>query len=108
MTASTLIADLEARGVTVEPVVGDHIRVCPASALSAHELAALRRLKPEILALLARRAEGSPATARPCVVRHLDAVTVRDVLGPRPDPNTLDSVAREVSEVVERLRLASV
>lgn len=51
MTAATLVAELQARGVILEPE-GRMLRVRPASRLSPAELETLRAHKVEVLALL--------------------------------------------------------
>lgn len=58
MTAAILLAQLEAKGVTVE-ADGGRLRLRPASALTAQELEAARALKPDLLSLL----KGRPAPA---------------------------------------------
>lgn len=60
MTASALVATLRARGVILEPN-GDRLRVRPATAVTSEEVETLRRLKPEVLRLLATGAEAAPA-----------------------------------------------
>lgn len=60
MTAAALVAELRARGVTLEPR-GDRLRVMPASAVTPDEVEALRRFKADVLALLASGAEPEPA-----------------------------------------------
>lgn len=52
MTAEALIEILRDRGIVVR-AVGDRLKVRPASAVSADEVEALKRHKPEILRLLA-------------------------------------------------------
>jgi hypothetical protein len=59
MTASDLLADLRRRGVTLA-AAGDRLRWCPREALSGEEQEALARHKPELLAILAARAEPLP------------------------------------------------
>ena len=53
MTVAALVGDLRARGVTLVPE-GDKLRVRPVSAISADELASLRRYKTEVIAVLSR------------------------------------------------------
>ncbi len=57
MSAATILADLRARGCTVS-VLGDRVRVSPASALTADLRATIAERKAELLALLA--AESAP------------------------------------------------
>lgn len=63
MTAATLVSRLRARGVALEPD-GGYLVVRPARAVTPDEVEALRRLKPDVLAILTGGAD-SPA---PCVV----------------------------------------
>jgi len=51
MTAVELIASLKARGVELVPM-GDRLRFRPARVVTAADLAAMRRLKPALIALL--------------------------------------------------------
>jgi TubC N-terminal docking domain len=48
MTAAALVETLRARGVTLKRR-GEKLRVVPASAVTPDEVAALRRVKPEVL-----------------------------------------------------------
>jgi hypothetical protein len=59
VTVTALVADLQARGVTLKPE-GDKLRVRPVSRLSAQELETLKIHKPEIIAALT-----SPPTVEP-------------------------------------------
>jgi hypothetical protein len=59
MPAALLVADLQARGVTLEPR-GDRLAVRPVDRVTSGELEALKRHKPEVLALL-RRADSEVA-----------------------------------------------
>ena len=59
MTAAALVADLQARGVTLTPD-GDILRVKPVSLLTPYELETLRARKPEVLALLTSPVAGPP------------------------------------------------
>jgi hypothetical protein len=95
VTAAALVETLRARGVTVR-AVGGRLRLRPASAVSADEVAALKRHKPELLRLLAPVDVGDPAPALPT----LDPDTVHEVLGRDPDPHVLAAVAWDVLEVV--------
>jgi LSD1 subclass zinc finger protein len=52
MTAPELLAELARRGVTAR-VVGDRLRLAPAEALDEALLAEARRLKPDVMRLLA-------------------------------------------------------
>lgn len=52
MTAQALLDELAARGIRVR-VVGDRIRLAPPDAIDEPLLAEARRLKPELLRLLA-------------------------------------------------------
>ena len=61
MTTAALIAELQARGVTLVPD-GDLLRCRPKSSLTEDDLAALRTNKPEVLRLL--RKEEYEATFR--------------------------------------------
>jgi hypothetical protein len=72
MTAAALVATLRARGVILEPR-GDRLRVMPASAVTADEVEALRRLKPDVLAILTGGAD-SPAPCVATVTAHLLAM----------------------------------
>lgn len=58
MTAAALVADLRARGVTLEPH-GGRLRVRPVSAVRPEDAEAIRQLKPEILRLLHAEATGT-------------------------------------------------
>lgn len=64
MDATTLYETLLARGVTLE-ASGDKLRLRPASALTADEVAAVKTLKPAILRIIALLAP-PPALAEPC------------------------------------------
>jgi hypothetical protein len=59
MTAADLLADLHRRSVTLA-AAGDRLRWSPREALSGEEREALARHKPEVLAILAARAEPRP------------------------------------------------
>lgn len=63
MTPAALIADLRARGVTLEPR-GDKLAVRPADRLTAEELDTLRVLKAEVLVLLTTCPAFEPVTVR--------------------------------------------
>ena len=75
MTAATLVAELRARGVVLEPH-GDRLRVRPASIVTPDETDLIRRHKTEILRLLhIEHRLHAPAP---------DPETVREVLGATP------------------------
>lgn len=57
MTAADLLAGLRARGLTVEPA-GGRVRVGPADRLTDADRAAVRRLKPALLAALGGGGDG--------------------------------------------------
>ena len=69
MTAAGLVMELRARGVTLV-ADGGTLRCRPKSALSEADLAALKVLKPEILATLQR-----PASSRPVASANVTAVS---------------------------------
>ena len=100
--AATMIADLRARGVTLEPR-GDRLIARPVSRLSPDEVEALRRHKVEILGLL------QPPPAVPTVPTcgdqrepqalsdiPVDGPGVRDALGPHPSREAYTQLAAEV------------
>jgi hypothetical protein len=91
MTPALLVETLRARGVVLR-AVGDRLRVHPADAVTAEEVAALRLHKAAVLALLAR-----------VTTITLDRVTIMDVLGPQPDPHDLASVRLDVMQAVAQL-----
>jgi hypothetical protein len=99
VTAADLVETLRARGVVVR-AVGDRLRLRPASAVSADEVEALKRHKPEILRLLTPAA----ATVSVPILPSLDADIVRDVLGPDPDPHTVACIAWEVLDAVREIK----
>ena len=74
MTAAALVAELRARGVSLEPE-GDRLRVRPTRLVRPEELAALRQHKAEVLALL----------VHPSSTVTLDPKTVAEALGPDTD-----------------------
>lgn len=88
MTAATLVVDLRARGVTLEPH-GDRLRVRPASAVTPDDAETIRRHKGEILALL--------HVEHVLSVPSSDAETVREVLGPAPTAAALEAVRHELA-----------
>jgi TubC N-terminal docking domain len=94
MTAAALVESLRARGVHLR-VVGDRIRYRPASALTPADLEALKERKVEILRLL----------AQPAPALTLDLVTVREVLGGRPDPHDLGILRLDVLAAVRQLEI---
>jgi hypothetical protein len=69
--------------------------VRPATAVTPDELEALRQFKPEVMALLAR--------VPPITSVTLDPVTIREVLGPKPDPHDVAIITFEVVETVAQL-----
>lgn len=92
MTAvAALVADLQSRGVTLEPR-GDRLRVRPVSRLLPDELELLRRHKAEVLALLA-----------PAPVIPLDRAMVRKALGADPDEHALACLRFDVLAAVRQL-----
>ena len=94
MTAlAALVADLQARGVTLEPR-GEKLAIRPVSRLTREELEALRAHKPEVLRLLAPQ----PALT-------LDPATLREVLGPRPDPAALAALEAEVRDAIAQYQV---
>lgn len=97
MTLAALVADLRAKGVTLEPR-GDKLAVRPVSRLTPDELESLRRHKAEVFSLL--RA-GSAASRRPWV--DFDPVTVREALGAQPDPHDLACIRFDVLSAVVAL-----
>lgn len=62
MTAETLLATLQARGIRVSLKSG-FLAVTPGSALTEEEASWVRRLKPELLALLASPTPSTPPAA---------------------------------------------
>jgi hypothetical protein len=79
--AAALVARLRARGVALEPDGGTLV-VRPADRVRPEEVVALKRLKPEVLALL--RSAPANAAGR-WSLPALDPTTLRDALGPTPD-----------------------
>ncbi len=62
MKTTNLLETLRARGVVVEAPAADRLRIeAPRGALSAADVAELKRLKPELLALLAPQSPGVEA-----------------------------------------------
>jgi hypothetical protein len=94
VTPALLVETLRARGVVLR-AVGDRLRVRPATAVTPDELEALRQFKPEVMALLAR--------VPPITSVTLDPVTIREVLGPKPDPHDVAIITFEVVETVAQL-----
>jgi hypothetical protein len=92
-TVAALVADLRARGVRLEPR-GAGLAVRPVAALTPAELEALRRHKPEVLALL---------TAPTPTLPRLNPHTVREALGARPAPHAVACVAWNVMDAVRQL-----
>lgn len=64
MTAVALVSALRARGVELV-AAGDRVRFRPASAVTSDERAALRRFKPEVLALLTGPLHADPNAPDP-------------------------------------------
>ena len=58
--ALDLLWNLEARDFAIEAVEGERIRITPPDRLTAEDVAAIRRLKPELLALV-RHCDSAPA-----------------------------------------------
>jgi len=85
VTATLLLNRLRQKGIIVT-ADGSTLRIRPASALSQEELDAARLHKAELLDLL----QPAPAAIP------LDAVTVREFLGPAPHPDALAAVRQEV------------
>lgn len=100
MTPAALVADLQARGVTLEPR-GDRLRVRPVALVTLAEVEALKRHKAEVLALLAKAPRPRPA-APPSPVT-LAPTTVREILGDHPYPHDLAMLRVDVAEAVARL-----
>lgn len=66
MTAETLLADLQGRGITVAPN-GDKLRVEPSALLTDADRDAIRTFKPELMARL--RTPATPAaTVERCAI----------------------------------------
>jgi TubC N-terminal docking domain len=95
VTLATLVAELRARGVTLLPD-GEALKVRPVSKLIPGELEALRQHKAEVLALLAPE-------RRPQWLR-LDPMTLREVLGDRPDPQDVAMLRFDVLDAVSQLK----
>jgi len=91
--AVELLARLRARGVVLEPD-GGILVVRPAGAVQPQEVAALRRHKAEVLAML--RGRWWPSIA-------LNLVTVGEVLGPTPDEHALACLHLDVLGAVRQL-----
>src|SRR5262252_6766549 len=95
MTAASLIADLRARGITLEPR-GDRVRFRPASAVTEAEVEAIRYHKAEILRLL--------AAERWLCVPPPDPETVSEVLGAAPAAADLEALHDELACALWDLR----
>jgi TubC N-terminal docking domain len=94
VTPAALVAELRARGVTLLPD-GESLKVRPVSRLIPGELEALRQHKAEVLALLAT--ERRPQSLR------LDPMTLREVLGDKPDPHDVAILRFDVLGAVSQL-----
>jgi TubC N-terminal docking domain len=90
MTAVELVATLRARGVVLVPV-GDRLRFRPGEAVTPEEREMLVALKPEVMAILA------PLT--------LDPVTLRTVLGARPEPTVVQALEAEVRAGIQQYQV---
>lgn len=66
MTASKLLTELRARGITVRIAGPDTLGLSPATAVDDALKAKVRRFKPQLLALLADRTVIAPATCAWC------------------------------------------
>jgi TubC N-terminal docking domain len=95
VTAATLVAELRARGVVLEPH-GDRLRVRPASIVTTDETDLIRRHKTEILRLL--------HTEDWMHVPPADPETVREVLGANPTAADRDALHHELASAVWDLR----
>jgi hypothetical protein len=85
VTVSQLLADLRARGVRVEAVARDRLRlVVPAGALAPEELDRLRPRKTEILEAL--RAE---CAARPAMITTINSMLDGPFLAVREEPGAV-------------------
>ncbi len=93
--AVELVARLRARGVSLEPD-GATLVVRPADAVSPDEVAALKRHKQQVLAVLRR-------SARPPRLI-LNPVAVRETLGPEPDEEALAALRFDVLAAVRQLQ----
>jgi hypothetical protein len=93
MTAVELVSALRARGVELV-AAGDRLRFRPSEAVTSEEREALRCHKAEVLRLLARVLESLA----------LDAVTLRAVLGPRPEPEALATLEVEIRQAIATYR----
>ncbi len=102
MTAADLLGRLQARGVALRVVDGDRLRLRPAHAVSAEELAELRRLKPEVMRLLTRSAAGRAGGAE--ALPALLPSTLAEVCGPSLGAHAVASIAWDVREAVRALR----
>src|SRR5688572_20254717 len=92
MTAAALLETLRARGVSLR-TDGERIGVRPAVALTDMERQALQQHRDEVVRLL---------TAPP-PSPYLDKQTVREVLGPAPDPHALAVVRFDVMAAVREI-----
>lgn len=93
MTAVELVATLQARGVELVPA-GDRLRFRPGEAVTPEERDALRRHKAEVLRLL--------TVPEPLP---LDPVTLRAVLGARPEPAAVTALQTEVLAAIQQYRV---
>jgi hypothetical protein len=88
VTPAALVAELQARGVTLRPE-GQRLTVQPASRVTADELATLRRCKAEVMALLAR-----------VTTITLDPSTVEQELGRAPSQHDVNAATSDVLNAV--------
>ncbi|MCZ6653038.1 MAG: hypothetical protein O7D91_08420 [Planctomycetota bacterium] len=79
MTAASLVAELESRGVTIEAAGGELRLDAPAGVLTADMLTTVKSCKAELLSLLMESAKNSKA----------DAEWTRFLLVAKPTPNGL-------------------
>jgi hypothetical protein len=99
VTAAVLVAELQARGVTLRPD-GEILRVRPVNKVTPAEFEALRRHKPEILRLLTAGQLPDPITAYEATLGRLWAL---NLAGAATDPeeikHLLDMQARQCDEL---------
>jgi hypothetical protein len=101
VTPAALLADLVARGVRVERRDEALHVVAPRGVLTAADKAALQAAKPALLRLLAD-APNDRHDQSPLI---LDRVTLRAVLGPRPDPVAVTALETEVRLAIRQYQV---